>query len=66
MVSEEEILKEFKEKISNPKEGSHSLWLVKEAIKFTLAKYKQKVRTVIDDNVEPPFNDKLKKELGLE
>ncbi len=26
---------------------------------------KEKVRKVVDDCVEPPFNDKLKKELGL-
>ena len=26
---------------------------------------KQKVKKIIDDNVEPPLNEKLKKELGL-
>ena len=35
-MNEKEFLKEFREKISNPKERSHSFWLVKEAIKKTL------------------------------
>ena len=46
-------------------EGERGLYCEIEDIDKTQIE-KEKVRKVVDNCVEPPFNDKLKKELGLE